>query len=217
MSGVDGLKALLAKKKQEKQELVGDKKYMRKQELEEARLKRLREEEEQERLAKACRVECAVTDCMLWHPCARLAGDRWLHSTGARPAHCKGRTCHLESHASKSKFSSTMKGVFQQHGFLTTVSSFQTQYAAPHSRLLCCCWLACPRLGSSALCLACSKWPFGRYVDYYCSCRPAFDSQLPLYPVANSSYSAHCCLGAPFATSRCPPGCVSPSLSCRSS
>lgn len=52
MSSLDSLKALLQKKKQEKQELVGDKKYIKKSELEEARLKRLREEEEQERRAK---------------------------------------------------------------------------------------------------------------------------------------------------------------------
>jgi hypothetical protein len=52
MSGLDSLKALLQKKKQEKQELVGDKKYVRKAELEEAKLKRIREEEEQERKAK---------------------------------------------------------------------------------------------------------------------------------------------------------------------
>ncbi|GBF99791.1 pre-mRNA-splicing factor [Raphidocelis subcapitata] len=42
---MDGLKALLAKKKAEKQELVGDKKFVRRGELEEARLKRLRGEE----------------------------------------------------------------------------------------------------------------------------------------------------------------------------
>eukprot|EP00878_Enallax_costatus_P018820 GHUV01019835.1.p1 GENE.GHUV01019835.1~~GHUV01019835.1.p1 ORF type:complete len:332 (+),score=137.42 GHUV01019835.1:529-1524(+) len=52
MGSLDSLKALLQKKKQEKQELVGDKKYIKKSELEEARLKRLREEEEQERRAK---------------------------------------------------------------------------------------------------------------------------------------------------------------------
>jgi hypothetical protein len=49
---VDSLKALLQKKKQEKQELVGDKKYVRKGELEEAKLKRIREEEQQELKAK---------------------------------------------------------------------------------------------------------------------------------------------------------------------
>jgi len=49
---MDNLKALLAKKKAEKQELVGDKKFVRRGDLEEAKLKRLREEEEQERLAK---------------------------------------------------------------------------------------------------------------------------------------------------------------------
>jgi hypothetical protein len=49
---MDGLKALLAKKRQEKADLVGDKKIVRKQDLEVARLKRLREEEEQERFAK---------------------------------------------------------------------------------------------------------------------------------------------------------------------
>jgi hypothetical protein len=49
---MDSLKALLVAKKQEKAALVGDKKYVRKAELEEAKLKRLREEEEQERLAK---------------------------------------------------------------------------------------------------------------------------------------------------------------------
>lgn len=53
MGSLDSLKALLQKKKQEKQELVGDKKYVRRAELEEARIKRLREEEEQERRAKA--------------------------------------------------------------------------------------------------------------------------------------------------------------------
>ncbi|WIA14842.1 hypothetical protein OEZ85_001561 [Tetradesmus obliquus] len=52
MSGLDSLKALLQKKKQEKQELVGDKKYVRKSDLEAAKLKRIREEEEQERRAK---------------------------------------------------------------------------------------------------------------------------------------------------------------------
>jgi hypothetical protein len=46
MNGVDSLKALLQKKKKEKQELVGDKKYVRKGELEEAKLKRIREEEQ---------------------------------------------------------------------------------------------------------------------------------------------------------------------------
>eukprot|EP00775_Hariotina_reticulata_P006926 gene6926-7144_t len=52
MNGLDGLKALLQKKRQETQDLVGDKKYVRKSKLEEAKLKRLREEEEQERRAK---------------------------------------------------------------------------------------------------------------------------------------------------------------------
>jgi hypothetical protein len=52
MNGVDSLKALLQKKKQEKQELLGDKKYVRRGDLEEAKLKRIREEEEQERRAK---------------------------------------------------------------------------------------------------------------------------------------------------------------------
>eukprot|EP00879_Flechtneria_rotunda_P006324 GHRR01006647.1.p1 GENE.GHRR01006647.1~~GHRR01006647.1.p1 ORF type:complete len:438 (+),score=173.03 GHRR01006647.1:204-1517(+) len=52
MGSLDSLKALLQKKKQEKQELVGDKKYLKRSDLEEARLKRLREEEQQERLAK---------------------------------------------------------------------------------------------------------------------------------------------------------------------
>ncbi|KAF6246112.1 Prp18 domain-containing protein [Scenedesmus sp. NREL 46B-D3] len=49
---MNSLKALLLKKKQEKQELVGDKKYVRKAELEEAKLKRIREEEQQELRAK---------------------------------------------------------------------------------------------------------------------------------------------------------------------
>lgn len=43
---------MLQQKKAEKQELVGDKKYVKKSELEEARLKRIREEEEAERRAK---------------------------------------------------------------------------------------------------------------------------------------------------------------------
>jgi hypothetical protein len=54
-AAMDSLKALLAKKKAEKQELVGDKKSVRRGDLEEAKLKRLREEEEQERLAKVWR------------------------------------------------------------------------------------------------------------------------------------------------------------------
>jgi hypothetical protein len=49
---MDGLKALVKRTKQETRELVGAKKYVRKAELEEARLKRIREEEEQERRAK---------------------------------------------------------------------------------------------------------------------------------------------------------------------
>ncbi|KAI8464645.1 MAG: Prp18 domain-containing protein [Monoraphidium minutum] len=49
---MDNLKALLAKKKAEKQELVGDKKFVRRGEIEEARLKRLREEEAAEKLEK---------------------------------------------------------------------------------------------------------------------------------------------------------------------
>lgn len=49
---MDSLKALLAKKKAEKLELVGDKKFVRRGDLEEARLKRIREEEEQERRDK---------------------------------------------------------------------------------------------------------------------------------------------------------------------
>jgi hypothetical protein len=56
-TGMDALKALKLQvqlKKAEKQELVGAKKYVRKSELEEARLKRLREEEEAERRAKVC-------------------------------------------------------------------------------------------------------------------------------------------------------------------
>jgi hypothetical protein len=52
VGGLDGLRSLLQQKKAEKQQLVGDKKYVRKSELEEARLKRIREEEEAERLAK---------------------------------------------------------------------------------------------------------------------------------------------------------------------
>jgi hypothetical protein len=49
---MDALKALIKKKKEEKQELLGDKKQIRRSELEEARLKRLRGEEEQERQLK---------------------------------------------------------------------------------------------------------------------------------------------------------------------
>lgn len=52
VGGLDALKSLLQQKKAEKQELVGEKKYVRKSELEEARLKRIREEEEAERRAK---------------------------------------------------------------------------------------------------------------------------------------------------------------------
>lgn len=52
VGGLDSLKNLLQQKKAEKKELVGDKKYVRKSELEEARLKRIREEEEAERRAK---------------------------------------------------------------------------------------------------------------------------------------------------------------------
>lgn len=43
---------MLQQKKAEKQELVGAKKYVRKSELEEAKLKRIREEEDAERRAK---------------------------------------------------------------------------------------------------------------------------------------------------------------------
>lgn len=50
--GLDALKSLLQQKKAEKQELVGAKKYVRKSELEEAKLKRIREEEDAERRAK---------------------------------------------------------------------------------------------------------------------------------------------------------------------
>lgn len=50
--GLDALKSLLQQKKAEKQERGSEKKYVRKSELEEARLKRLREEEEAERRAK---------------------------------------------------------------------------------------------------------------------------------------------------------------------
>lgn len=52
MDALKSLKLQLQQKKAEKQELVGTKKYVRKSELEEARLKRLREEEEAERRAK---------------------------------------------------------------------------------------------------------------------------------------------------------------------
>jgi pre-mRNA-splicing factor 18 len=52
VGGLDALKSLLQQRKAEKQELVGDKKYVRKSELEEAKLKRLRQEEEAERRAK---------------------------------------------------------------------------------------------------------------------------------------------------------------------
>jgi hypothetical protein len=53
-SSLDSLRQLLQAKKAEKQQLVGDKKFFTKGELEEARLKRLREEEEAERRAKVC-------------------------------------------------------------------------------------------------------------------------------------------------------------------
>lgn len=43
---------MVQQKKAEKQELVGEKKYVKKSELEEARLKRIREQEEAERRAK---------------------------------------------------------------------------------------------------------------------------------------------------------------------
>jgi hypothetical protein len=64
---MDSLKALLAKKKAEKQDLVGDKKYVRRGELEEAKLKRIREEEEQERLAKV-RVRLRRAAALLGRP-----------------------------------------------------------------------------------------------------------------------------------------------------
>ncbi len=57
--GLDALKSLLQKKKAEKQELVGDKKYVKKSELEEARLKRIREEEEAERRAKVIQLSAS--------------------------------------------------------------------------------------------------------------------------------------------------------------
>lgn len=51
---MDGLKALLEKKRKEKEELLGgsDKKYFKRSELEDAKLAKLREEEEKERQAK---------------------------------------------------------------------------------------------------------------------------------------------------------------------
>jgi pre-mRNA-splicing factor 18 len=52
VGGIDAIKSLLQQTRAEKQELVGGKKYVKKSELEEARLKRLREEEEAERRAK---------------------------------------------------------------------------------------------------------------------------------------------------------------------
>lgn len=60
VGGLDALKSLLQQRKAEKQELVGDKKYVRKSELEEAKLKRLRAEEEAELRAKVIMGTCAV-------------------------------------------------------------------------------------------------------------------------------------------------------------
>lgn len=53
---MDAIKQLLEKKRQAKEALdTGGKKYVKHSTIEEARLKRLREEEEQETLAKVCR------------------------------------------------------------------------------------------------------------------------------------------------------------------
>ena len=53
---MDAIKQLLEKKRQAKDALdTGGKKYVKHSAIEEARLKRLREEEEQETLAKVCR------------------------------------------------------------------------------------------------------------------------------------------------------------------
>lgn len=61
---LEALKALKDKMKKEKEELVGDKKHVRKAELEAARLKRLREEEEEERKQK---VNLSHIWCMCVH------------------------------------------------------------------------------------------------------------------------------------------------------
>lgn len=106
---MDGLKALLAKKKQERQELVGDKKVVRKQEVEEAKLKRIREEEEQERLAKvrapsadeggATRIERhAACSIHIACPCVRAgeaaAGQRGGQHERRTPDHCSWQWDH---------------------------------------------------------------------------------------------------------------------------
>ena len=53
---MDAIKLLLEKKRQAKEALdTGGKKYVKHSTIEEARLKRLREEEAQETLAKVCR------------------------------------------------------------------------------------------------------------------------------------------------------------------
>ena len=53
---MDAIKQLLEKKRQAKEALdTGGKKYVKHSTIEDARLKRLREEEEQETLAKVCR------------------------------------------------------------------------------------------------------------------------------------------------------------------
>lgn len=98
MSGLDSLKALLQKKKQEKQELVGDKKYVRKSDLEAAKLKRIREEEEQERRAKVRGIlllrawalaAVAAAAVALLHPMRLLQLWPWL-----RPVHTRSQgTC----------------------------------------------------------------------------------------------------------------------------
>jgi len=98
MNGLDGLKALLQKKRQETQDLVGDKKYVRKSELEEAKLKRLREEEEQERRAKVivllqhvlrlspydtASVPCRIpTSSCAWCPRDQQSGVAWHDGRG---------------------------------------------------------------------------------------------------------------------------------------
>lgn len=72
-TGLDALKSLLQQKKAEKQQLVGAKKYVRKSELEEARLKRLREEEEAERRAKVCCSAAAADGPQTMHNRTQLA------------------------------------------------------------------------------------------------------------------------------------------------
>lgn len=97
MGSLDSLKALLHNKKKEKQELVGDRKYIKKSELEEARLKRLREEEEQERRAKVCLLlhplsekhgwPCRLLTMLLLHLCGRPVCRRTAISQEPRLLH----------------------------------------------------------------------------------------------------------------------------------